>query len=272
MPRNSSSAGAFAVVFIIGVLVGIALLASYTHVVPLTSSGPPAQPTQPSEQLPAIVQPRSASANIVAVSADTNEGIIGTAIVEITSGRGRVLISTNPFIEPDTQESVAIARAVAENYTGISLAQSDVIASFNLPIANATAQVVGGPSAGSALTVAMIAAALGTSVRPDVALTGTIQPDGSIGPIGGILEKAKAAGEAGIVLFIVPAGQSEVTYYEKVQNRTSRNGFSITRISYVPRTLSLDNYTQQWNMTTVEASSIAEAARYAIFNLTLPRQ
>lgn len=260
--QNTSAAKPLAI-FIVGLLLGA--LVAYNAALQLVSIQQNVTPvTPPPAQPPLIIQPRSAGANIVGISAETNKGIVGTAAVELVPGRGRVLISTNPFIEPDTQYSVAIAKAVAENYTGIALDDVDVIVSFDLPIENMEGQVIGGPSAGAAMTVAIVAAAQNKAVRPDIALTGAILPDGTIGTVGGMLEKAQAAGEAGMTLFIVPAGQGEVRYYEKVEERRSMNGFSIVRISYVPRTLSLNDYTQQWNMTTVEVADIAEAARHAI--------
>jgi len=249
------------VAFVVGVIIGVVLAPN----VQLSASDGNATQA-PNGQL----EPRSAVAHIVAVSTDTNKGVIGTATVELIPGQGRVLISANPFVEPDTQESVAIARAVAENFTGVSLANNDVIASFELLLGNESAQVVGGPSAGAAITVALIAAVENRSVRSDVAITGRILPDGRIGSVGGILEKAQAAAEAGMQIFIVPAGQANITYYEKTESRTSTNGFAITRISYAPQTLSLNNYTKQWNMTSVEAQTIEEAAMFAIYNPTLP--
>jgi len=249
------------VAFAMGAIIGILLAPAIDTCLPETTA-PVTAPVQ--------AESRSAVANIVAVAADTNKGIIGTATVELIPGQGRMLISANPFIEPDTQESVAIARAVAESFTGISFAQNDIIASFEL--AGSQAQVIGGPSAGAALTVALIAAAQNTSVRPDVAITGRILPDGRIGSVGSIIEKAEAAAEAGMKLFIVPAGQASVTYYEKVEEQTHTNGFIIIRVSYVPKTLSLGNYTQQWNMTSVEVGTVEELARFSVYNLTQTAQ
>ena len=47
-------------------------------------------------------------------------------------------------------------------------------------------------------------------------LTGTIQPDGTIGPIGGAAEKADAAGKYGAKTFIVPKGQA-ITMVQECQ-------------------------------------------------------
>lgn len=66
---------------------------------------------------------------------------------------------------------------------------------------------IGGPSAGLMLTLAVI-----DHLTPDdlaggkfIAGTGTIVPEGTVGPIGGITHKLKAAREAGAIAFLVPA-------------------------------------------------------------------
>ena len=65
---------------------------------------------------------------------------------------------------------------------------------------------VDGPSAGGILTVGVLAALNGHEVRPDSAMTGTINPDGTIGPVGGIPHKMEGAAEAGRKLVVIPAG------------------------------------------------------------------
>ncbi len=44
----------------------------------------------------------------------------------------------------------------------------------------------------------------GWKVNPKVMMTGMINPDGTIGPVGGILEKASAAASVGAKLFLIP--------------------------------------------------------------------
>jgi uncharacterized protein len=199
----------------------------------------------------------SASTNVLAVKGDGTSGIMGKAIVEIIPGRGRVLMDTNPFLEPDTQLSAETAVQVAANYTHKSLADKDVILSFNI-----TGNVLGGPSAGSAMTMAAIAAIEQKQLRSDVAITGTIESDGSIGPIGGVLEKAQAAGTNKIKIFLIPKGEALMTYYERqIKTQTIAPGLTIQRIQYVPKTLDVANYTTtEWGMTTKEVSNINEAA------------
>src|SRR5918997_20754 len=70
---------------------------------------------------------------------------------------------------------------------------------------------VGGPSAGLAFTLGII-----DDLTPgdltggtDVAVTGTIAGDGTVGPVGGTGQKAAAVRDAGITLFLVPSGDYE---------------------------------------------------------------
>jgi PDZ domain-containing protein len=68
---------------------------------------------------------------------------------------------------------------------------------------------VGGPSAGLAFTLAIIDRVTpGDLTGPTpVAVTGTIELDGSVGPVGGVVQKTEAAVNAGATLFMVPADE-----------------------------------------------------------------
>jgi PDZ domain-containing protein len=65
---------------------------------------------------------------------------------------------------------------------------------------------VGGPSAGLAFTLAILDRLTPGSLTGDarVAVTGTIGLDGSVGPVGGVLQKTEAAVDAGARVFLVP--------------------------------------------------------------------
>lgn len=65
---------------------------------------------------------------------------------------------------------------------------------------------IGGPSAGLAFTLTILDLLTEGELTGgnNVAVTGTILPDGTVGPVGGVGQKAAAAHEAGAVAFIVP--------------------------------------------------------------------
>jgi PDZ domain-containing protein len=71
---------------------------------------------------------------------------------------------------------------------------------------------IGGPSAGLAMTLTLIDELTDGDLLGglNVAVTGTIELDGSVGPIGGLPQKVSAVRQAGIDYFLVPAGQSDL--------------------------------------------------------------
>lgn len=62
-----------------------------------------------------------------------------------------------------------------------------------------------GPSAGGALTTALVSALTGIAIRPDIAMTGEITLRGKILRIGGLKEKLLAAHRGGIKQVLIPA-------------------------------------------------------------------
>ena len=65
---------------------------------------------------------------------------------------------------------------------------------------------IGGPSAGLAFTLTLIDELTEGELTggADVAVTGTIELDGTVGPIGGLRQKASAVAQAGVDVFLVP--------------------------------------------------------------------
>lgn len=86
---------------------------------------------------------------------------------------------------------------------------------FQLPFdVTIESEDIGGPSAGLAfaLTVIDMLTTGELTGAPDgrtIAVTGTIDIDGNVGPIGGVRQKAAAVAAAGIDYFLVPAGNFE---------------------------------------------------------------
>lgn len=71
---------------------------------------------------------------------------------------------------------------------------------------------IGGPSAGLAFTLALIDELTPGELTggKNVAVTGTIALDGSVGPIGGLSQKTSAVFQHGVDVFLVPASQREL--------------------------------------------------------------
>jgi predicted S18 family serine protease len=66
---------------------------------------------------------------------------------------------------------------------------------------------IDGPSAGALTTCGLLAVLRGASIPEDVSMTGAVNPDGTIGPVGGIPHKILGAARAGKKRFAVPLGQ-----------------------------------------------------------------
>jgi uncharacterized protein len=138
-------------------------------------------------------------------------GVMAKLIVETKPGIGRTLVDINQILLwVDTQDSIRIAKAMAENITGLDLSNYDIIYSVQ-----ANASAIEGPSAGAALCIATIIELENRTFNDKVTITGTLNEEGRIGRVSGITAKAKAAKEAGMELFLVPKGQKVSTSYSE---------------------------------------------------------
>lgn len=189
-----------------------------------------------------------------AVDAEGN-GVNTVLIVEASPGSGRTLTDIdNLLFWADTQHSIRTARRVAENITGRKEQQYDIVYSIE-----ANASLIGGPSAGAALAIATIAVLEGKKPREEVMITGSINHDGSIGPVSGIFEKAKAAKDIGAELFVVPLLQSRDIAYETTGHCEV---FGNTQICTTETKLRKIDVQEEVNIEVQEAASVQEAMEY----------
>ncbi|NOZ82029.1 MAG: hypothetical protein GXO63_02665 [Candidatus Micrarchaeota archaeon] len=186
---------------------------------------------------------------------ENGNGVLVDLTVETRPGKNRILANIDKLLFwVDTQHSIQTAKEVAVNLTGIDTSGLDIIYTINT-----NASIVGGPSAGAALTVATISALLNKTPRKDVVITGTINPDGTIGEVGGILEKAEAAKRGGAKMILVPKGQR--TEVKVVPNETcvSKPGFLYCETVYVKKRIDIS---KRVGITVREVENISEALGY----------
>lgn len=154
----------------------------------------------------------------LAVSMMDNGSYVGTVTwIDariLRPGSGVIYVSTEPLSDIDLQASARAAVLIASYLANIDPFKYDYLISIK-----ASAPIIGGPSAGSAMVVAVYAALTNTSLDPFVAATGMILPDGLIGPVGGVPEKAVAAASQGFKVILVPWGQSIYTEVRYVSQK-----------------------------------------------------
>ncbi|TLX82818.1 MAG: hypothetical protein E6K98_05465, partial [Thaumarchaeota archaeon] len=118
----------------------------------------------------------------------TYVGAVLKITVQIRDGSGLVLVNTAVPTGVDFQTSARTAVNVAQKITMVDLSKKDVI--FSISSENSSElQAVDGGSAGGAMTVLLISDISGKPINSKVLMTGTIEPDGSIGKIGGVAQK-----------------------------------------------------------------------------------
>lgn len=199
---------------------------------------------------------QKAEINLVAVDEEGN-GVITPLYVGVEPGDGKVLTNIEKLLFwIDTQFSIQTARDIAENITQIDTHNLDITYSLST---NAT--LIGGPSAGAALTVATVAALQNKEIRHDVMMTGTVQADGSIGQVAGILQKATAAKELGASMFLVPEGQSTQILLKPNETCVRRFGFIFCETTYEKEVL---NIGETVGISVIEVSTVEDAMKYLI--------
>ncbi len=196
---------------------------------------------------------------IMLIPAVDNEGkgVMTKLIVEAKPGNGKVLIDIdNLLFWIDTQESIRTAKKVIQNIFKINLSNIDLIYKIET-----NAQAVGGPSAGAAITVATYAAITNKKINPNVTITGTINEDGSIGEVGGILAKAKAAKDLGLTLFLVPKGQGKSIELIPKRECYQIGNFEFCSITYE---VQQKDISKEVGIKVIEVSNIKEAINYML--------
>jgi ATP-dependent Lon protease len=129
-------------------------------------------------------------------------GFIGSIIeieaVSFPAEKGKGKLRFNDTAGSMTKDSVFNAASVVRLLTGLDISDYDI-----------HVNVVGGgkidgPSAGVAITLAIISCLLQRPIRQDIAVTGEVSIQGKVKEVGGIFEKIYGAKQAGVSLVYVP--------------------------------------------------------------------
>ena len=198
-----------------------------------------------------------------AVSSNGTGILSNITLIVAYPGNGRVFFSALPYTEVETQGAARVAAYIASIIAETKFSSYDyyVIVESNIPL-------IGGPSAGGLMTVGFTILLMNLTLDDTVTMTGMINPDGSIGQVGGLKEKLEAAYNSGYKVFLIPRGQRIYTYpvYEEIR----KGPIVLRRITY--RNIDLVEYGKTLGIDVVEISNIAEALYYFtginIFNAT----
>jgi len=120
----------------------------------------------------------------------------------------------------------AAAAMPGDGYLGVVMRTKEQ--SFDLPFdVSIDSGAIGGPSAGLAFTLGLLDALTEGELTggAKVAVTGTIQPDGSVGDVGGVTQKTAAVRAAGAEYFLVPPGE-----FDEARARAGR-GLQVRKVA-----------------------------------------
>jgi uncharacterized protein len=197
-------------------------------------------------------------------------GVISTITVTIqNNGNGRVFVDTLPLTQIDMQGSarlaVKVASALAKNDKNCTINPSNYDYFF---VVRTSSPIIGGPSAGAVMTLATISLLENWTIDDETVMTGMINPDGSIGPIGGIPYKVDAAHSVGATRFLIPKGQG--TYTEVVREITTEDGWPTIRSRQVTTNVA-DYAMEKYGMEVDEVGDINDALMYFTgYNFSMP--
>ncbi len=186
---------------------------------------------------------------------DQGNGVVTFLDVQASPGSGRILTNIDKlFFWVDTQNSIRKATKVAEDITGKDMSKYDIVYTVK-----ANASIIEGGSAGAALAIATIAALENKTIDKKVMVTGTVEEDGRVGPIGEVVAKAIGAKEAGATLFLVPSGQGSSKIYRPERKCYSEAGFQICETRTIAEKIYI---TKDVGIEVKEVKNIREALQY----------
>jgi len=145
---------------------------------------------------------------------DGFKGSIADASLIIRPGTGKIFMDTLPLSKFDVQLSTRFAKEVACAYIEKDCSHYDFFYTIR-----ADSPIIGGPSAGAAISALTVAVLDDLPISPDISLTGTINSGGYVGNVGGLINKIEAAADQGIKTVGIPKGSRY--YHNTTGNETN---------------------------------------------------
>jgi len=195
-----------------------------------------------------LVNAQQGHMNLLAVSEteDGQKGGIADLFLEIKPGTGRVFLETFPLTRVDTQISTRFAKQVACDFADKDCSKFDFFYTIT-----ANSPIIAGPSAGAAIAVLTFSLITNTKLDKNVAITGTINSGGLIGPVGGLKAKIEAAQKIGLKKVLIPIGESFING----ENTSTERGYNES----MNDTLNIDELRKKFDLKIIEVSVLDEA-------------
>ncbi len=152
-------------------------------------------------------------------------------------GPGELFISIPPKIGTATQSSI-------ENAAFYAFRRANRACNLLISFEKGSTSLIDGPSAGAAMSVMIYSAITGIPFRNDTVITGAIEGD-SLGPVGGLYEKTRAAAKGGFKYMVTPL--------ESVFER-----------------LLVEKLEERYNISVVETNNLDELFAFMFNNTSIP--
>lgn len=189
--------------------------------------------------LPILVTAKQGHMTLLAVTEvnNTYKGSTADLYLEILPGTGRVFLETFPLTKFDTQISTRFAKEIACSTVDIDCNKYDFFYTIN-----ANSPIIAGASAGASIASLTASMLLDYEINEEIAITGTINSGGLIGPVAGIKEKIDAAKVKSIDTVLIPkAGKIFLD-----ENKT----------------IDVKNFSKKLNINIIEVSTLAEVVEH----------
>jgi|GEM_PF-6143085 len=148
---------------------------------------------------------------VPAVINPTESKLVGISI-NFEPGEGKIYFLSSTLIGLLAQQSTKQALEVAFLEEKQNIKECNIYVDF---LNTENSSLVDGPSASLAIALAAMAALENKTIPTNVVITGQIYPDGTVGPVGGIIDKVKAAekkNDTKNIILITP----KLEFYDKL--------------------------------------------------------